>query len=196
MAMGDVITIRGGTTIEVVNTDAEGRLVMADGLVLAREDGHDAIIDIATLTGACMRALGHRGRRRVRQRPGPGRPDQDGGRADRRAGVAAAALQGLSQAARLARRRHEEPGLRRGRRDHRRALPRRSSSRACRGRTSTLPALPRARTAGPGTRPAAPDLALGCWSSWHSDLAATDGANRRLTAAKRDGGDDDRRSGR
>ncbi len=58
MAMGDVITIRGGTTIEVVNTDAEGRLVMADGLVLAREDGHDAIIDIATLTGACMRALG------------------------------------------------------------------------------------------------------------------------------------------
>ena len=58
MAMGDVITIRGGTTIEVVNTDAEGRLVMADGLVMAREDRHDAIIDIATLTGACMRALG------------------------------------------------------------------------------------------------------------------------------------------
>jgi leucyl aminopeptidase len=58
MAMGDVITIRGGTTIEVVNTDAEGRLVMADGLVMAVEDGHDAVIDIATLTGACMRALG------------------------------------------------------------------------------------------------------------------------------------------
>jgi leucyl aminopeptidase len=58
MALGDVITIRGGTTVEVVNTDAEGRLVMADGLVMAREEGHDAIIDIATLTGACMRALG------------------------------------------------------------------------------------------------------------------------------------------
>jgi leucyl aminopeptidase len=58
MALGDVITIRGGTTVEVVNTDAEGRLVMADGLVLAREAANDAIVDIATLTGASMRALG------------------------------------------------------------------------------------------------------------------------------------------
>jgi leucyl aminopeptidase len=59
MALGDVITIRGGTTVEVVNTDAEGRLVMADALVLATEEGtFDAIVDIATLTGACMRALG------------------------------------------------------------------------------------------------------------------------------------------
>jgi leucyl aminopeptidase len=58
LALGDVITIRGGTTVEVVNTDAEGRLVMADGLVLAREAGSDAIVDIATLTGAMMRALG------------------------------------------------------------------------------------------------------------------------------------------
>jgi leucyl aminopeptidase len=58
MAMGDVITIRGGTTVEVINTDAEGRLVMADALVLSAEEGVDAIIDIATLTGACMRALG------------------------------------------------------------------------------------------------------------------------------------------
>jgi leucyl aminopeptidase len=58
MALGDVITMRGGTTVEVVNTDAEGRLVMADALVLAREAGNDAIVDIATLTGATMRALG------------------------------------------------------------------------------------------------------------------------------------------
>ena len=58
MALGDVITHRGGTTVEVVNTDAEGRLVMADGLVLAVEDKHDAVIDMATLTGAAMRALG------------------------------------------------------------------------------------------------------------------------------------------
>jgi leucyl aminopeptidase len=60
MAMGDVITIRGGTTVEVINTDAEGRLVMSDALVLAAEEGCDAVIDIATLTGACMRALGTR----------------------------------------------------------------------------------------------------------------------------------------
>ncbi len=58
LALGDVITMRGGTTVEVINTDAEGRLVMADGLVLSTEEPHDAIVDIATLTGACMRALG------------------------------------------------------------------------------------------------------------------------------------------
>ena len=58
LAMGDVLTVRGGTTVEVTNTDAEGRLVMADALVLATEEATDAIIDIATLTGACMRALG------------------------------------------------------------------------------------------------------------------------------------------
>jgi leucyl aminopeptidase len=58
MALGDVITMRGGTTVEVVNTDAEGRLVMADALVLAHEAANDAIVDIATLTGATMRALG------------------------------------------------------------------------------------------------------------------------------------------
>jgi leucyl aminopeptidase len=58
LALGDVITMRGGTTVEVINTDAEGRLVMADALVLATEEQSDAIVDIATLTGACMRALG------------------------------------------------------------------------------------------------------------------------------------------
>ncbi|HMK12945.1 MAG TPA: leucyl aminopeptidase [Acidimicrobiales bacterium] len=58
MALGDVLTIRGGKTVEVINTDAEGRLVMADALVLATEEPTDAIVDIATLTGACMRALG------------------------------------------------------------------------------------------------------------------------------------------
>lgn len=56
--LGDVLTARGGTTIEVKNTDAEGRLVMSDALVLANEDGVDAIIDIATLTGAALVSLG------------------------------------------------------------------------------------------------------------------------------------------
>jgi leucyl aminopeptidase len=58
--LGDVLSIRGGTTVEVINTDAEGRLVMADALVLATEEPTDAIVDIATLTGACLRALGPR----------------------------------------------------------------------------------------------------------------------------------------
>lgn len=55
---GDVLTIRNGTTIEVINTDAEGRLILADGLSLAVETNPDAIIDIATLTGAQRMALG------------------------------------------------------------------------------------------------------------------------------------------
>ena len=56
----DVLTIRGGTTVENLNSDAEGRLVMADGIVAASEEGPDAIIDIATLTGAARVALGNR----------------------------------------------------------------------------------------------------------------------------------------
>ncbi len=57
---GDVLRIRNGKTVEVLNTDAEGRLVLADGLSLAVEAGVDAIIDVATLTGACIVALGRR----------------------------------------------------------------------------------------------------------------------------------------
>ena len=55
---GDVLKIRNGKTIEVLNTDAEGRLILADALSLASEAKPDAIIDLATLTGACMVALG------------------------------------------------------------------------------------------------------------------------------------------
>lgn len=56
----DVLTMRGGTTVEVLNTDAEGRLVMADGLAYASESDPDALLDIATLTGAQLIALGTR----------------------------------------------------------------------------------------------------------------------------------------
>jgi leucyl aminopeptidase len=56
--VGDVLTARNGTTIEVLNTDAEGRLVLADGLSLAAESSPDAIIDLATLTGGQKVALG------------------------------------------------------------------------------------------------------------------------------------------
>ena len=55
---GDVLTIRNGQTIEVLNTDAEGRLILADGLSLAVEASPDTIIDVATLTGAQAVALG------------------------------------------------------------------------------------------------------------------------------------------
>ena len=56
--LGDVLHIHGGKTVEVHNTDAEGRLVLADGLALAVEEQPDAIVDIATLTGAAVVAWG------------------------------------------------------------------------------------------------------------------------------------------
>jgi leucyl aminopeptidase len=56
----DVITIRGGKTVEVLNTDAEGRLVLADALARAADDSPDVMIDVATLTGAQLVALGPR----------------------------------------------------------------------------------------------------------------------------------------
>lgn len=56
--LGDVLTFRNGKTAEILNTDAEGRLVLADGLSLASEAKPDAVIDLATLTGAAMVSLG------------------------------------------------------------------------------------------------------------------------------------------
>ena len=58
MQLGDVLPMRNGMTVEVMNTDAEGRLVMADALALAVEEGVDGIVDLATLTGACLRTFG------------------------------------------------------------------------------------------------------------------------------------------
>jgi leucyl aminopeptidase len=57
---GDVLTMKNGKTVEVLNTDAEGRLVMADALAVGAAAKPDAIVDVATLTGACMIALGTR----------------------------------------------------------------------------------------------------------------------------------------
>ena len=56
---GDVVTSLSGKTIEIINTDAEGRLVLADGLTYAERYKPSAVVDIATLTGACVVALGN-----------------------------------------------------------------------------------------------------------------------------------------
>ena len=58
MRPGDILTAANGKTIEVTNTDAEGRLVLADALWYAREQGATHVVDFATLTGAMSRALG------------------------------------------------------------------------------------------------------------------------------------------
>ena len=56
---GDIVKAMNGKTIEIINTDAEGRLILADGLCYARKAGATKVVDTATLTGACVIALGH-----------------------------------------------------------------------------------------------------------------------------------------
>lgn len=56
---GDVVTSMSGQTIEILNTDAEGRLILCDALTYAERYSPDSVIDVATLTGACVIALGH-----------------------------------------------------------------------------------------------------------------------------------------
>ena len=60
-APGDVITMHNGTTVEVLNTDAEGRLILADALSFAKKYKPELVIDLATLTGAAVAAIGHYG---------------------------------------------------------------------------------------------------------------------------------------
>src|SRR5208282_6052787 len=56
---GDIVTTMSGQTVEILNTDAEGRLILCDALTYAERFKPAAVIDIATLTGACVVALGH-----------------------------------------------------------------------------------------------------------------------------------------
>jgi leucyl aminopeptidase len=56
---GDIVTSMSGQTVEILNTDAEGRLILCDALTYAERFEPDAVVDIATLTGACVIALGH-----------------------------------------------------------------------------------------------------------------------------------------
>ena len=60
-APGDVITMHDGTSVEVLNTDAEGRLILADALSYAKKYNPELVIDLATLTGAAARAIGKQG---------------------------------------------------------------------------------------------------------------------------------------
>jgi leucyl aminopeptidase len=60
MRPGDVVTMYGGTTVEIANTDAEGRMLLGDALQMASEAGPDVIVDVATLTGHLQIALGDR----------------------------------------------------------------------------------------------------------------------------------------
>ena len=97
----DIITIYGGKTVEVLNTDAEGRLVLADAIARSGADSPDLVVDVATLTGAQSVALGRRiSRRHGQRRRGPG-GHRGGVAARRRAVLADAAARGTSRRARL-----------------------------------------------------------------------------------------------
>ncbi|MEZ5165539.1 MAG: alpha/beta hydrolase fold domain-containing protein [Acidimicrobiales bacterium] len=119
---GDVLTIRNGKTIEVLNTDAEGRLVLADALSLASEGKPGAIVDLATLTGACMVALGPK-IAGLMGNPTGSSSDPRGVELVGRTGVAASSPGRLQEADRVPGGRHEEHGrsVRRG--DHRGPAP-------------------------------------------------------------------------
>jgi leucyl aminopeptidase len=58
---GDIVRCYNGKTVEILNTDAEGRMILADALSWAAEDSPDELLDFATLTGACVVALGQQG---------------------------------------------------------------------------------------------------------------------------------------
>ena len=124
MRPGDVLTMRNGKTVEVLNTDAEGRLILADALSLASEEGADAIIDLATLTGAVTMALGDKIAGLMGSDDGGSTQVQRRGRPGRRAGVAPAAARRLPPQPRLRDRRPAQHlvGRRRGHAD-RGALP-------------------------------------------------------------------------
>ena len=95
---GDIVTAMSGKTIEVINTDAEGRLILADALTYARRQGCTHLVDAATLTGAVVVALGHLHAGLFTNNDGAARPRARGVQGRRRAHVASAArrrLQGV-----------------------------------------------------------------------------------------------------
>ena len=134
---GDVVQASNGKYIEIINTDAEGRLVLADVLAYRRPHSPPAVIDAATLTGACVIALGHTatGCHGQRRRIGAGSARR--GQAVGRAGVAVAAVGRLQGADQVRRRGHQELGRTPGGDDHRGDVPARSLPKAIHGCTST-----------------------------------------------------------
>ena len=105
---GDILRPRNGKTIEITNTDAEGRLVLADALWYAREQGATHVLDLATLTGAMELALGDLYAGMFANDEEWRRADPRGRRGERRPPVAAAAPPALPPLRRLRVRRHEE----------------------------------------------------------------------------------------
>ena len=120
---GDVVTSMSGQTIEILNTDAEGRLILCDALTYAERYKPQAVVDIATLTGACVIALGRRAQRPVQsqRRTGPAAAPGRRGRAG--PVLAHAAGRGLCRGPEEQFCRRGQCGRPRGRRHHRGQVP-------------------------------------------------------------------------
>ena len=105
---GDIVKTMSGKTIEIDNTDAEGRLVLADALAYARSKGIERIVDVATLTGAIKTALGTLCSGAFWQRPTAHRPRDRGRQGRGRADLAVPHVRRVQEAVRERRRRSEE----------------------------------------------------------------------------------------
>ena len=162
---GDIITQYNGKTVEVNNTDAEGRLILADALAYAVEQGAERIVDLATLTGAVMIALGSTYAAVISNDDELAGEVERGRRGDRRAGLAPAPpprVQGADEG--HGRRPHQRRGQAQGGDDLPPPPSSRSSSATPPGPTSTSPAPPGTSAATtPATTPAA--TASACSSS-------------------------------
>ena len=123
MKLGDVLTMRNGKTVEVLNTDAEGRLILADALSFAVEGKPDRVLDLATLTGACMVALGTKIAGLFSNDEPFAQAVQAACRAVGRTRLAAPARRRLPGGAQEPRRRPEERRRQVGRRHHGRQVP-------------------------------------------------------------------------
>ena len=163
---GDVQIAMSGKSIEVINTDAEGRLILADGIAYAKQLGATHLVDAATLTGAIVVALGavNTGvfgtdeaftRTRAGQRQGGGRKD-----------VAHAARRRISRADQEHHCRHSKRGRPRGGRDRRRRGSCANSPATRPGCISILPAPRGSMTPSPGPAKAAPASACAPWWNW------------------------------
>ena len=163
MKPGDIVKTLSGKTVEVQNTDAEGRLILADGLAYAMRYKPAALIDIATLTGACVVALGQFaigmfGTDQTIKEAGP-----EVGTESRRAGVGNAFVGRVFRTAQERRRRHAQHRRTWRRHDHRGAVSEQVRGRLLRGCTSILPVRIGASGNGPIFRKVRPGSAPGCW---------------------------------
>ena len=139
---GDIVTSAAGLTVEILNTDAEGRLILCDALHYARRFKPDVVIDMATLTGAIVVALGTHHTGVFANDDALARELVDCGAVGRRPRLAHAAHRGIRRAAQEQLRRHGQRRRPRWRLHHRGGFPRASSPRTSPGRISTSPAPP------------------------------------------------------